>query len=127
MAILSVGNESCCRVHYYIWYISLILFFIFLYYIFFYNKKIEIKNDKDWISLFPKEIINDISHDEMYWYWKGKNTCVGYGDVNELCKRNEMVCSNINLQNSMGTREQQAYEVINSIKNGGTSKKCPLL
>ena len=95
---------------------------------FFFQSQVDNISENDgWISLFSvKEDINlaDISHDEEMWYYKGKSTCVGFGEIDQNCKRNECYCSG---KGTYGSPKKQVKMVIKAIENDGLHPMCPLL
>lgn len=75
-------------------------------------------------GLDPREF----SHDADSWYWKGKFTCVGYGDWDESCDKSKFFCSDrtsvLNTRN--GTPDQQIASLKEAIQSG-SHPECPLL
>jgi hypothetical protein len=95
----------------------------------FQNHKNEVYRDDMWMRAFtstglsPTEIEN-ITHDDYAWFHNGKSTCVGYGDWNERCFRNETYCAGGEV---FGDASTQALAIAIAIKNGGSHPSCPLI
>jgi len=109
---------------------AIVCLMILLIYIYFGEHQVGL--DKDWIEAFKfsdSEIdLSDITHDVDVWYYKGRNTCVGYGKINEKCDHINYVCSDGKIPDAThGDRILQAAYVIDAIRSGGKHKKCPII
>lgn len=109
------------------------LFFLVVYG-FYYDHKEYINdpsnpNMQEWMDSFhsvgaPDPIIDDITHDDDTWYYRGSSTCVGYGDWSDECPRHEVYCGG---DKKMGDSKAQAKAVLEALKNGGKHPECPLM
>lgn len=131
--------------HEYIFFASIAIFALLLGYIFI-EHQYSITNNESMIEIFEKagltkDKIEEISHDDFMWYYRGKSTCVLYNNSDEKCLEHEGYCSgdNILIQLSknneinlardakFGTLFQQAVEVRKAIEHGGYHPSCPLI
>lgn len=125
--ILSEGNIIA---HQYFFIAGLVLFVLFLIYVYGYDHQTTIKNNTIWKDVFvavgiPEKNIDDISHDDDMWYYKGSSTCVAYGgDFSKKCPKYESYCPG---GDTYGDAFLQALEVKKAIDNGGEHPLCPLI
>lgn len=124
------------REHKYLFIFSIILLIVCIIYIYITEHKVSIE-DNEWMEAFNKVGISHddrkyMEHDSDVWFYKGVNTCVGYGDFNDSCNFRFSVCSGIdNDKPVFGDRGEQAREIkraIDSIKMKGESHPdCPII
>lgn len=124
-----VFSESGLNPHLYLWVAGLVTLILFFGYIFWFEHKEDIDRNNFWIREFErqgvsKEQIKDITHDGDTWYYQKVSTCVGYGNMNEKCPKNETYCSG---GETYGSPEQQTKSVYAAIQKGGVHEKCPII
>lgn len=112
--------------HLYLWLGGVLLFTFFMGYAFWYDHKERINNSQEWVTAFTSVGINprDMAHDEGVWYYKGRSTCVGYGDWNDECPRHECYCAG---GKTFGDSITQARAIKKALESGGTHQGCPLM
>ena len=105
--------------------LSLTLFFVFAT-----SHRVEAYRDDLWGPILTKEGLNprEFSHDADSWYWKGKFTCVGYGDWEDSCDKSKFFCAD--RRTVIDTRNgspQQQVEALKEAMKSGAHPACPLL
>lgn len=125
-------TESGLIAHKYFYVVGVVLLILFLIYVFFYNHITEVDTKNDvWyreftnVGLTDKQI-HDLTHDDNVWYYQGISTCVGYGDWNEMCPKNETYCAGKE-GDTFGDAKRQAYALRFAISKGGEHPDCPLV
>jgi len=114
--------------HFCLWLCCMCFIILFVGYVYWFDHK-EYIDDTHWRKIFNryglgKEIYN-IKHDSDVWFYKGKNTCVGYSEENEgICPKYENYCAG---GDNYGTYEQQVKAIYQAIKNEGSHPDCPLI
>ena len=121
--------ESSVQAHSYLFLAGIVVFSIFLIYVYICNHRTEIGQSDVWNQSFQKvglssKDIENLTHDDSMWYYRGRPTCVAYGDFRKRCPKFESYCAG---GDTFGTPEQQALEVKLAIKNGGEHVSCPLI
>jgi len=111
--------------HLIVWIIGVIFLLILICYTYVNEHRVDLNKDH-WRGLFKyhESIVDDISHDEYMWYYKGKSTCVGFGEPDTECSRSQSTCAGASVYGDFST---QAREVERAITNDGIHPDCPTL
>lgn len=122
-------TEKGLEAHLYLWIAGIVFAILFIGYTFWFDHKSHIDENESWVSRFEneglsREQINDLTHDDTMWYYQRKSTCVGYGEPNEACPKNENFCSG---GSTYGDFSKQAEEIAMALKKGGVHPDCPLI
>ena len=126
MVLAEIGTIA----HGYLFIAGVIMLIMFLSYVYLYDHKTFIEGHDMWEKAFlkvgtDKNKIQDITHDDNMWYYKGVSTCVAHsGDFSGLCHRYENYCSG---GDRYGDDISQAKAVKEALEDGGEHPMCPLI
>ena len=126
--------------HKYLFVFGNIILAMFLIYVYVCEHKIMIDDDVEWTTAFEKatsakatsamvaEDVRFVTHDLDVWYYKGRSTCVAFGDFEDTCDYREAFCAKGDPpQSKFGDRLTQAKAVVVAINAGGEHPLCPLV
>lgn len=113
--------------HNYLWLGGMLLLGFFMGYVFWYDHKEHINNNREWVDKFSAVGIDprDMTHDEAMWYHKRRSTCVAYGgEYQRGCPRHESYCAG---GKTYGDSQMQVDAVRHALENGGSHPECSLM
>ena len=119
--------------HIFLFVCGCIILLMFLVYVYVHEHQELIVEDESWRkafldSGFSNDQLKFITHDSDVWYYKGRNTCVSYGDFEEDCNYKLAVCSRGSPPYAKyGSRSEQARGVMEAVKSGGEHPLCPII
>ncbi len=104
-----------------------VLLLFFLAYVFFVDH--DEKISEDWKKALiqvgvSEDKLNDITHDDYVWSYKGISTCVCYGgEFQNQCDRSNCVCAG---GKTFGNHITQATVIKEAIDSKNSHPQCPL-
>lgn len=116
------------KYHGYLFLVSLVVLYIFLFYCFCIPHKKYLSDEWREIFLYlgaKENVLDSITHDNDVWYFNLKSTCVAFSESEDsFCEEYKNYCCGKGIH---GDKIAQARAVLRSIKNGGVHDMCPLI